>query len=85
MALTKVHLSNIGESFHEMYGLLLEDDHEYGFNTNLKIVHTGGGRDDISALEYNALLEIWWAAAGFNYMIEDGHFKVDIALAGLTP
>ena len=85
MALTKVHLSNIGESFHEMYGLLLEDDHGYGFNTNLKIVHTGGGRDNISEIEYNALLEIWWAAAGFDFMIEDGHFKVDIALAGLTP
>ncbi|SVE38520.1 uncharacterized protein METZ01_LOCUS491374, partial [marine metagenome] len=40
MALTKVLTSNIGESFHEMYGLILEDDHGYGFNTNLKIQHT---------------------------------------------
>jgi len=81
MALTKVLTSNIGESFHEMYGLILEDDHGYGFNTNLKIHHTNGGRDDISEVEYNALLEIWWAAEGYNYMIEDGHFKLEIALA----
>ena len=81
MALTKIHTSNIGESTHEMYGLLLEDDHGYGFNTNLKIQHTNGGRDDISEVEYNDLLEIWWAAEGFNYIIEDGHFKVEIALA----
>ena len=81
MALTKIHTSNIGESTHEMYGLLLEDDHGYGFNTNLKIQHTNGGRDDISKAEYDALLEIWWAAEGYNYMIEDGHFKLEIALA----
>ena len=81
MALTKIHTSNIGESTHEMYGLLLEDDHGYGFNTNLKIQHTNGGRDDISEVEYNALLEVWWAAEGYTYMIEDGHFKLEIALA----
>ena len=81
MALTKVLTSNIGESFHEMYGLLLEDDRSYGFVTNLKIVHTNGGRDDISEVEYNALLEVWWAAEGYTYMIEDGHFKLEIALA----
>jgi hypothetical protein len=81
MALTKVLTSNIGESFHEMYGLILEDDHSYGFVTNLKIQHTNGGRDDISEVEYNALLEVWWAAEGYNYMIEDGHFKLEIALA----
>ncbi len=81
MALTKVHLSNIGESFHEMYGLLLEDDHSYGFPTNLKILHTNGGLDDISKVDYDKTLDIWWAAAGYNYTIEDGHFKIEITLA----
>ena len=81
MANTQVLLSNIGESFHEMYGLILEDDHGYGFNTNLKIQHTNGGRDDISEVEHNALLEVWWAAAGYTFMIEDGHFKIQLALA----
>ena len=81
MANTQVLPSNIGESFHDMYGLLLEDDHSYGFYTNLKIVHTNGGRDDISEVEHNALLEVWWAAAGYTFMIEDGHFKIQLALA----
>ena len=81
MALTKIHTSNIGESFHEMYGLLIEDDHSYGFPTNLKIVHTNGGRDNISEIEYNGLLDIWWAAEGYTFMIEDGHFKIEIDLA----
>ena len=49
--------------------------------TNLKIVHTNGGRDDISEVEHNALLEVWWAAAGYTFMIEDGHFKIQLALA----
>ena len=51
MALTKIHNSNIGESFTEMYGLLMEDDHSYGWATNLKIQHNNGGNDAISKTE----------------------------------
>ena len=34
-----------------------------------------------SEAEYNALHEVWWAAEGYDFMIEDGHFKLEIALA----
>lgn len=78
MALTKIHNSNIGESFTEMYGILMEDDHSYGWSTNLKVQHTNGGADAISKAEYDAMLDVFWASAGYGFSIENGHFIITI-------
>jgi hypothetical protein len=78
MALTKIHNSNIGESFTEMYGLLMEDDHSYGWATNLRVQHTAGGADAVSKAEYDAMLDVFWASAGYEFSIENGHFIITI-------
>ena len=75
---TKVLNSNIGESFVELYGISLADKLGVGFDTHLEITTTNGGNDDISKAEYDALIDIFWAAQGYEFSIENGHFTITI-------
>tara|TARA_B110001454_G_C12623508_1_gene393836 strand:- start:575 stop:802 length:228 start_codon:yes stop_codon:yes gene_type:complete len=75
MALTKIHNSNVGETFVELYGISLEDE---GGVPHLKITHTNGGQDDLSKADYDKLMDIFWAAQGYTFTMESGHFIINI-------
>ena len=77
MALTKIHNSNIGETFVELYGISVEDDVSSG-SPHLKITHTNGGQDDVSKADYDKLIDIFWAAQGYTFTMESGHFIINI-------
>ena len=75
MALTKIHNSNIGESFTEIYGFRVE---LVAGIEHLMVVHTNGGHDDISNIDYLNFIDSMWASKGYTFSIEAGHFIINI-------